>query len=80
MTERMELRRPIRPRRDGINESEEEIMNGKTGKQTIGCEVTSCRFNEQGCNCELDRIEVKPKCDCHTGECTESLCGSYCAK
>lgn len=55
-------------------------MNGKTGKQTIGCEVTSCRFNEQGCDCELDRIEVKPKCDCHSGDCSDTLCGSYIAK
>ena len=78
MTKRMELSRLTRVRRR--NESEEETMNGKTGKQTIGCEVTSCRFNEQGCDCELDRIEVKPKCDCHSGDCSESECGSYSAK
>ena len=59
---------------------EEETMDGKIGKQTIGCEVTSCRFNKQGCDCELNRIEIKPKCDCHSGDCNESLCGSYSAK
>lgn len=52
-----------------------------TGHQEIGCEVTSCRFNKQGCACELNRIEVKPCCDCHTGnDRDESHCGSYIAK
>ena len=55
-------------------------MDGKCGNQTIGCEVTSCRFNKQGCECGLNRIDVKPNCDCHTGDCRESLCGSYSAK
>ena len=55
-------------------------MDGKNGNQTIGCEVTSCRFNKQGAACDLEKIEVKPSCDCHSGECNESLCGSYIAK
>ncbi len=55
-------------------------MDGKCGKQTIGCEVTSCRFNSRGCECDLDRIEVKPCCGCHTGKEDESQCGSYVAK
>ena len=50
------------------------------GKQTIGCEVTSCRFNQQGNECELNRVEIKPKCDCHSGNCDEAQCGSYAAK
>lgn len=55
-------------------------MNSKCGKQTINCEVTSCRFNREGCDCDLDRIQVKPCCDCHSGKADESLCGSYAAK
>lgn len=49
----------------------------ENGKQTIDCEVTSCRYNHQGCGCELSRIEVKPACHCHSGKENESLCGSY---
>lgn len=53
----------------------------KAGCQTIGCRVTSCRYNSRGVDCELSRIEVEPQCGCHTGEpCDESLCGSYRAK
>ena len=55
-------------------------MDNQNGKQTIGCEVTSCRHNRQGCGCELSRIEVKPACNCHSGREDESLCGSYCEK
>ena len=55
-------------------------MDSKFGKQTIGCGVTSCRFNQQGCECSLERIEVRPNCDCHTVDCHESLCGSYSSK
>ncbi len=55
-------------------------MNGKEGKQTIGCEVTSCRYNKQGCTCDLESIRVKPACDCHNGACDEANCGSYVAK
>lgn len=47
------------------------------GKQTIDCQVTSCRYNRQGCGCNLSRIEVKPVCHCHSGKENESLCGSY---
>ena len=68
MTGRMEPCRANSRGRYGTEISEEETMNGKTGKQTIGCGVTSCRFNDQGCDCELDRIEVKAKCVCHSGD------------
>ncbi len=54
--------------------------NGKCGKQTIGCEVTSCRYNNSGCECDLNRIEVRPSCHCNSGDESESMCGSYCAK
>ena len=54
------------------------MTSDKSGKQTIGCRVTSCRYNRGGCDCELSRIEVEPQCGCDTGEpCDESLCGSY---
>lgn len=52
----------------------------KTGTQTIGCSVSSCRYNDGGSYCELSRIEVRPCAGCksHTGKPEdESLCGSY---
>lgn len=53
----------------------------KSGCQTIGCRVTSCRYNRNGMGCELSRIEVEPQNCTHTGKpCDESLCGSYSAK
>ncbi len=55
-------------------------MDGKEGNQTIGCEVTSCRFNSQGNSCNLHSIQVKPACDCHSGGVEEANCGSYVAK
>ena len=58
-----------------------KLAEMKAGSQTIGCRVTSCRYNMRGTDCELSRIEVEPQCGCHTGEpCDESLCGSYKAK
>ena len=51
----------------------------KIGCQTIGCHVTSCRYNDGGNYCELSRIQVEPctgKPDTGTPE-DESLCGSY---
>ena len=57
------------------------MQNSKTGFQTIGCHVTSCRYNGGGDECELPHIEVEPMDGCHTGEpCDESLCGSYRAR
>lgn len=46
-------------------------------EQKIGCEVTSCRFNQQGARCALSSICVRPAYDCATGRENESLCGSY---
>ena len=57
------------------------MSHGKAGSQTIGCAVISCRYNDEGSYCMLNRIEVEPCCDCHTGDpADESLCGSYMAK
>ncbi|OQB24272.1 MAG: hypothetical protein BWY11_01251 [Firmicutes bacterium ADurb.Bin182] len=54
------------------------MTNSKAGNQTIGCSVTSCRYNKDGNMCELNRIEVEPAVDVNTGEpADESLCGSY---
>ena len=57
------------------------MQNSKSEFQTVGCRVTSCRFNGGGKKCELSHIEVEPMNGMHTGEpCDESLCGSYRAK
>ncbi|MBQ3551967.1 MAG: DUF1540 domain-containing protein [Clostridia bacterium] len=54
------------------------MSKSKVGCQTIGCSVTSCRFNDEGSYCKLNRIEVEPCYDCGTGKpADESLCGSY---
>ncbi|MBQ4423663.1 MAG: DUF1540 domain-containing protein [Clostridia bacterium] len=45
--------------------------------QQIGCEVESCRFNEQGKRCALKSICVRPAPDCSSRRENESLCGSY---
>ena len=48
--------------------------------QCIHCEVTSCQHHDAGDLCQLDAINVKPRCDCHSGKCDESECGSSRAK
>lgn len=55
------------------------MEKNKIGCQTIGCRVTSCRYNDGGNYCELARIQVEPcrgKPDTGCAE-DESLCGSY---
>ncbi len=54
-------------------------MSGtKAGAQTIGCRVTSCRYNHEGSGCSLSKIDVEPSPNCNTGNaCDESLCASY---
>lgn len=49
-------------------------------RQCVHCEVTSCRHHDQNNGCELDSINVKPRCDCRSGKCDESECGSYRAR
>ncbi|NLB61497.1 MAG: DUF1540 domain-containing protein [Clostridiales bacterium] len=60
------------------------MAHTKTGTQTIGCNVKSCRYNADGNYCELNRIQVEPMegtKSCHTGRPgDESLCGSYMAR
>ncbi|MEL7610748.1 MAG: DUF1540 domain-containing protein [Bacillota bacterium] len=53
------------------------MQENKSGSQTIGCKVTSCRYNHNNSLCELSRIDVEPRKSCHSGETDESLCGSY---
>ena len=45
--------------------------------QTIHCSVASCRHHDQKDYCKLQSIRVCPNCDCHSGKCDESMCGSY---
>ncbi|MBR0508161.1 MAG: DUF1540 domain-containing protein [Clostridia bacterium] len=45
--------------------------------QRIGCEVVSCRYNEQGKRCALKSICIRPTPDCESCRENESLCGSY---
>ncbi|MBE7090131.1 MAG: DUF1540 domain-containing protein [Clostridiales bacterium] len=45
---------------------------------SIKCNVTNCRHNEKGCNCQLDSICVTCGCEGEDGNCT--CCGSYSTK
>ena len=58
----------------------EQEMNNK-GKQSIGCDVSSCANNENGCECRLKEIQIRPCAGCHSG-CAEdeSCCGSYASR
>ncbi|MBQ5987059.1 MAG: DUF1540 domain-containing protein [Clostridia bacterium] len=48
------------------------------GQQSIGCEVHSCLFHQQGNTCRLNSITVRPTPGCTTcGAQDESFCGSY---
>ncbi len=49
------------------------------GGQSIGCSVTSCRYNREGRQCELHRVEIRPcrGCGCSGKADEESFCGSY---
>lgn len=57
------------------------MRNNNSFCQNIGCRVTSCSYNEDGCHCSLDAIEVAPCPGCHSGKKEdESNCASYKAK
>lgn len=58
------------------------MTKNQTGCQTIGCHVTSCRYNDGSSYCELSRIEVEPCTDRPDSGIPEdeSLCGSYSRK
>ena len=45
--------------------------------QTIHCSVSSCRHHSGTNACQLEAIDVRPNCNCHSGKCDESMCGSY---
>jgi len=53
------------------------MMEGKNMNQTIRCSVETCRHHSARNICELESIDVRPNCACHTGKCDESMCGSY---
>lgn len=55
-------------------------MSFPTKHQSIHCDVTSCKHHSEGGMCELESIQVAPRCDCHSGKCDESECASYNAK
>jgi len=54
-------------------------MNSKhVGCQTIGCTVETCRYHDNKEDmCTLPGIRVKANSGCHSGDCDESMCGSY---
>ena len=46
-------------------DNKKDMKNNKTGKQTISCDVKSCRYNmETECACALSEIHVAPKKGC----------------
>lgn len=50
----------------------------KDNKQTIKCEVESCKYNDEKGACELDEIQVG--CDCDNDKCActeETVCQSF---
>ena len=52
-------------------------LEGKIMNQTIHCSVATCRHHNAKNVCELESIDVRPNCNCHSGKCDESMCGSY---
>ena len=47
-------------------------------KQKINCTVTSCKYNDHGCQeCNLEQIIVTPIMGCDTKQPDESMCSSY---
>ena len=51
-----------------------------TGKQSIHCNVASCRHNSNSQYCNLGGISVAFNTNCSTGQPEESMCASYEAK
>ena len=46
--------------------------------QKINCTVTSCKYNDEGCQeCKLEQIIVTPIIGCNTKQSDESMCSSY---
>lgn len=57
--------------------SEISFVEGNLMNQTIHCSVDSCRHHSDKNTCQLSAINVCPSCECHSGKCDESMCGSY---
>ena len=57
--------------------SQTKTMEGIIMNQTIHCSVSTCRHHSAKNVCELEAIDVRPNCNCHSGKCDESMCGSY---
>ncbi|MBE5795487.1 MAG: DUF1540 domain-containing protein [Clostridiales bacterium] len=57
-----------------------KMMSFQNKNQCIHCSVESCRHHSQNGLCELESIQVKPRSQCESGNCDESLCASYHAK
>ena len=54
------------------------MANQNMGCQTIGCSVNSCQYHDaQQSMCTLSNIRVEPNSRCRSGNCDESMCGSY---
>lgn len=51
----------------------------KDNKQTIRCNVSSCKYNDCDCNmCNLNEIDVS--CSCNKNKCSskkETICNSF---
>lgn len=45
--------------------------------QTIKCNVSSCKHNENNCLCSLKEIKVGCQCGCHPTSVKETVCDSY---
>lgn len=55
-----------------------DCHNNKLGRQSITCNVKSCRYNmDTECACSLSEIHVAPKQGCCTQSEDESMCSSY---
>ena len=63
---------------DSVGQCARIMMHGGMNmNQTIRCSVETCRHHSARNLCELESIDVRPNCACHTGKCDESMCGSY---
>ena len=52
------------------------MTQNQVGCQTVGCRVTSCRYNDKGSYCELSRIQIEPSQRPHDPSCGTVPCRS----
>lgn len=45
--------------------------------QCIHCDVPTCEHHLRDGLCNLQDIQVAPRCGCQSGDCDESMCASY---